>query len=136
VQAGHGSDGAENAGAVPERGGGRCRRARGEQRAGGSWRRCWARGLEGVGAEAGAGASRDKQRRARRRRVAHSGVSAGRAQAATGSVCGEVTRGAGGATARRLRADPHGSSETARGERRRPLRRKQRTRSDGTANCS
>jgi hypothetical protein len=36
----------------------------------------------------------------------------------------------------RLRTNSHGSSETARRERRRPLRRKQRTRSDGTANCS
>jgi hypothetical protein len=32
--------------------------------------------------------------------------------------------------------DPHGSSGTARGGRWRPLRRKQRTRSGGTANCS
>jgi hypothetical protein len=37
---------------------------------------------------------------------------------------------------RRLRADSHGSSRATRGERRRPLRRKQRTRSGGTANCS
>jgi hypothetical protein len=34
---------------------------------------------------------------------------------------------------RRLRADPHGSSGAARGGRRRPSRRRQRTRSSGTA---
>jgi hypothetical protein len=34
----------------------------------------------------------------------------------------------------RLRADSHGSSETPREGRRKPLKRKQRTRSDGTAN--
>jgi hypothetical protein len=42
------------------------------------------------------------------------------------TVCREVTRGAGGAAVRRLRADPHGSSEAARGGRRRPSRRRQR----------
>jgi hypothetical protein len=37
---------------------------------------------------------------------------------------------------RRLRTDSHGSSRATRGECRRLLRRKQRTRSGGTANCS
>jgi hypothetical protein len=45
-------------------------------------------------------------------------------------------RGAGGAAVRHLLADPHGSSGAARGGRRRPLRRRQRTRSGGTASCS
>jgi hypothetical protein len=79
---------------------------------------------------------RAERQRARQRRAAHSGVSARCAQAAAGSVCGEVTRGAGGAIARRLQADPHGGSETARGGRRRPLNGKQRMRSSGTADCS
>jgi hypothetical protein len=46
------------------------------------------------------------------------------------------SRGAEGAAVRRLRADSHYSNRAARGERRRPLRRKQRTRSGCTANCS
>jgi hypothetical protein len=41
------------------------------------------------------------------------------------TVCREVTRGAGGAAVRRLQADPHGSSGTACGERRKPSRRRQ-----------
>jgi hypothetical protein len=41
------------------------------------------------------------------------------------TVCWEVTRGAGGVAVRRLQADPHRSSGTARGERRKPSRRRQ-----------
>jgi hypothetical protein len=46
------------------------------------------------------------QWRARRQRVAHSGVSAGRAQAATELVYRKVARSAGGAAARHFGADP------------------------------
>jgi hypothetical protein len=52
------------------------------------------------------------------------------------TVCREVARGAGGGAVRWLRADSHGCNRAARGKRRRPLRRRQRTRSGGTANCS
>jgi hypothetical protein len=53
-----------------------------------------------------AGRQRAGQRRARRQRVAHSGVSARRAQAATEFVYRKVARSAGGAAARRFGADP------------------------------
>jgi hypothetical protein len=46
------------------------------------------------------------QRRARRQRVAHSGVSAGRARAVTELVYRKVARSAGGDAARRFGADP------------------------------
>jgi hypothetical protein len=85
--------------------------------------------------ERGFGNRRRRSSWERRRRAAHSGVSAGCAQAATGSVCREVTRGAGGAAVRRLRTDSHGSSGATRGECRRPTWRRQRTKSGGTASC-
>jgi hypothetical protein len=72
------------------------------------------------------------QRRAERQRAAHGGVPAGRAQAATGLMCRKVARGAGRVAVRRL---SHGNSGAAHGERRRPTRRRQRTKSSGTTSC-
>jgi hypothetical protein len=51
-------------------------------------------------------------------------------------MCREVARGAGRAAVRWLRADSPGSNRAARGERRRPSRRRQRMKSGGTADCS
>jgi hypothetical protein len=45
---------------------------------------------------------------------------------ATEFMCRKVARGAGGAAVRQLRTDSHWSSRAARGERRRPSRRRQR----------
>jgi hypothetical protein len=105
------------------------------------WRRrawwCGKRGAEAHAAQACAGAAR--QGRSERGPAAGRGGAAAQACRATACwvmVCRENTRGTGGAAVRRLQADPHGSSRAARGERRRPLRRKQQTRSGGTANCS
>jgi hypothetical protein len=79
-----------------------------------------------------AGQRRAEQRREGRRCAAHGGVSTGRAQAATEYVYRKVARGAGGAAARRFGWAHPGGSRVARDGRRRPLRRKQRTRSGGT----
>jgi hypothetical protein len=66
----------------------------------------------------------DVTRQGRSERVSSSRKRSSSCTACRTTVCREVTRGVGGATVRRLRAYPHGSSRVARNGRWRPSRRR------------